>query len=304
MKPIIIDSTICSGCGLCSDVCPYNALTVIDGTATYMIDDCFLCGHCEAVCPDNAITIPGLSPSVEGLLHEKYGCEVNGSGIETGALIGLMASRRSCRNFKKREVSLEILKELVQVGITAPSGTNCQPWNFIILPRRVDVAQFGTLVGNYFKKLNRLAESRVVRIFSRLFIGRGLTRYYHNHYESVKEALRNWDERGEDQLFHGAPATILVTAKKDASCPAEDALLATENILLVAHSMGLGSCLIGFVVEAVRRDKVLRDTLVLPEDEIVYAVIAIGHPKLPYLRPAGRKKVIPRIFGFDKTMRT
>lgn len=303
MKPVIIDNTACSGCGLCSQVCPYRALKLKAGKAIYVLDDCFQCGHCQAVCPDNAITIPLLSHPTDELLKGKYGVEANRSSMGTEALIDLMASRRSCRNFKKKVVSPKILEELVQVGITAPSGTNCQPWNFIILPQREDVAQFGLVVGNYFKKLNRMAESWLLRSVSTLFLGGGLSRYYQNHYDSVKEALQNWDDTGEDRLFHGAQAAILVTAKKDASCPAEDALLATENILLVAHAMGLGTCLIGFAVEAVRRDKSIRKTLVLPEDEDLYAVIAIGHPKLAYLRPAGRKKVVPRVFRFDKTLR-
>ena len=303
LKPIIIDTAVCSGCGLCSEVCPYKALALRDGTATYIIEDCFLCGHCQAVCPDNAITIPLLSQSPGDVLYEKYGLEADKSCMATGPLVGLMSRRRSCRNFKKKNVHLDILKELVQMGTTAPSGTNCQPWNFIILPCREDLFTFGTVIGNYFKKLNRLAESWFLRSVSRLFMGGGLTRYYHNHYDSVKEALRDWDDTGADRLFHGAQAAILVTAKKDASCPAEDALLATGNILLVAHSMGLGTCLIGFAVEAVRRDKSIRETLILPEDEELYAVIAIGHPKLLYLRPAGRKKVVPRVFRFDKTQR-
>ena len=300
MKPVIIDTTACSGCGLCSEVCPYKAFTLKEGTATYIIEDCFLCGHCQAVCPDNAITIPRLSPSPGDLLDHKYGSQAIKPHIGTGPLIEIMSSRRSCRNFKKKNVPLEILEELVQVGITAPSGTNCQAWNFIILPRREDLFHFGILVGNYFKKLNRLAESWLLRSFTRFFMGGGLNRYYQNHYDSVKEALRDWDDNGEDRLFHGAQAAILVTAKKDASCPAEDALLATQNILLVAHSMGLGTCLIGFAVEAVRRDKSIGGKLILPEDEELYAVIAIGYPKVAYLRPAGRKKVVPRVFRFDK----
>lgn len=301
MKPVIIDATACSGCGHCTEVCPYKALTLREGAAAYIVEDCFLCGHCQAVCPDNAIAIPHLSRSPGDVLHEKYGNEGDRPCMGTGPLIDLMSSRRSCRNYKKKNVPLETLEELVQVGITAPSGTNCQAWNFIILPRRDDVFNFGTLVGDYFKKLNRLAESWWLRSLEKLFMGGGLDRYYHNHYDSVKEALQDWDDTGEDRLFHGAQAAILVTVKKDASCPAEDALLATQNILLAAHSMGLGTCLIGFAVEAVRRDKSIREKLILPEDEELYAVIAIGHPKISYLRSAGRKKVVPRVFRFDKT---
>jgi nitroreductase/NAD-dependent dihydropyrimidine dehydrogenase PreA subunit len=301
MKPVIIDTTACSGCGLCCQVCPYKALTLGEGAATYIVEDCFLCGHCQAVCPDNAIATSHLSQSPGDLLHEKYGGEGDRPRMGTGPLIELMSTRRSCRNYKKKNVPLETLEELVQVAITAPSGTNSQAWNFIILPRRDDVFSFGTLVGDYFKKLNRLAESWLLRSLEKLFMGGGLDRYYQNHYDSVKEALQDWDDTGYDRLFHGAQAAILVTSKKTASCPAEDALLATQNILLVAHSMGLETCLIGFAVEAVRRDNSIREKLMLPEDEKLYAVIAIGYPKVAYLRPAGRKKVVPRVFRFDKS---
>ncbi len=53
-------------------------------------------------------------------------------------------------------------------------------------------------------------------------------------------------EKGKDLLFHGAPAAIIVASKEEASCPSEDSLLATQNILLGAHSLGLGTCLVGF----------------------------------------------------------
>jgi nitroreductase len=110
--------------------------------------------------------------------------------------------------------------------------------------------------------------------------------------------LREWDENGTDRLFHGAAAAILVTGKKQASCPAEDALLATQNILLAAHAMGLGSCLIGFVIEALRRDLRLRKLVGITEDMEIFSIIALGYPAIKYYRPANRKIVVPRILNF------
>lgn len=81
-----------------------------------------------------------------------------------------------------------------------------------------------------------------------------------------------------------------------ASCPAEDALFATQNILLAAHSMGLGSCLIGFAVEAMKRDPSIKRAVGVPDEEVVYAVIALGYPDEIYQRVTGRKKVTPRYF--------
>lgn len=298
MIPVRIDTASCSACGLCVEVCPYRALTMREGAAVYTLESCFSCGHCQAICPENAIALPGLKiPSYQSIDGESTK-KADHNRSDTKDLAHLMAGRRSCRRYKDREVPLKVLEELVQLGITAPSGTNCQPWGFVILPCREELLSFAALISNYFRKLNRLAESRFLRWVTGLYSGGGLAGYYKNHYHAVKEAMRDWDEKGEDRLFHGAQAAILVTAKKDASCPGEDALLATQNILLAAHSMGLGTCLIGFAVEAVRRDKVIREKLAISTREELYAVIAIGYPSVSYLRPAGRKQVIPRVFRF------
>ncbi|MEA3332192.1 MAG: nitroreductase family protein, partial [Pseudomonadota bacterium] len=115
--------------------------------------------------------------------------------------------------------------------------------------------------------------------------------YYREYYDSIKEAIMQWDEEKDDRLFHGAQAVILVGAEPGASCPHDDALLATQNILLGAETMGLGSCLIGFAAEALRRDRKIKESLKIPTNETIYAVIALGYPATSFQRPAGRRKV-------------
>jgi len=56
--------------------------------------------------------------------------------FDTAGLARLMASRRSCRNYSDRPIDRAILEDLVGIGITAPSGTNCQYWTFTLLPER------------------------------------------------------------------------------------------------------------------------------------------------------------------------
>jgi nitroreductase len=150
------------------------------------------------------------------------------------------------------------------------------------------------LVKQFYIGLNRRAANPIWRLVARLFAKDALGRYYREHYESVREGLRQWQEEGRDRLFHGAPSAILVGAAPGASCPAEDALLATQNILLAAHAMGLGTCLIGFVVEAMRRDPRIKRTLNIPPREAVYSVIAIGYPAVAYVNPTGRRRIEPR----------
>jgi nitroreductase len=164
-----------------------------------------------------------------------------------------------------------------------------------ICPYRAIVLVKGRV--EYYRKLNRLAANPLLRFIIKIIGRDSLGQYYHRYSGSVAEALREWEETGTDRLFHGAVAAILVTGKKDASCPAEDVLLATQNILLAAHVMGLGSCLIGFAVHAIRRDPALKKRVGITDDEEIYSVIALGYPAVTYLRPANRKVVVPRIIG-------
>ena len=123
----------------------------------------------------------------------------------------------------------------------------------------------------------------------------GLQSYYQNHHDKVESALQEMENNGRDRLFHGAPSVLLVTSDKSASCPLEDGLLATQNILLAAHAAGLGSCLIGFAVEALRRDKSIRRASGIPDKEIVCSAIALGYPDESYRRVTGRRPIVPRI---------
>lgn len=289
-----IDPDLCIGCGLCIEVCPAKTLSMQDGkalvTGTYSMG----CGHCEAVCPVNAIRVETLEHPFSlsfavvddrWLPHGEY---------DTAQLVRLMRSRRSCRNYTDREIDRKLLEDLVKIGTTAPSGTNSQLWTFSILANRREIVVLGEHIARFFDKLNRMAEKSWLRLFSKYFAGDGLGKYYSRHYETVREGLLLWQKEGTDTLFHGAAAAILVGGKKAASSPLEDGLLASQNIMLAAHSLGLGSCMIGFAVEAIKRDKNIRKLLEFPDDESIFAVIALGYPAEQYEKAAHRKKIMPR----------
>jgi nitroreductase len=213
---------------------------------------------------------------------------------DTGELVRLMRSRRSCRNYLPEPVPRDMLADLTRIGATAPSGTNSQRWTFTILPDRAAVVRAGAAVGGFFRRLNARAANPWLRNGLALLGRRELAEYYRTYFASVGEALRLWDETGRDLLFHGASAALAVGSLPGASCPAEDALLATQNMLLAAHSMGLGSCLIGFAVEAARRDPAVPRAMGLPAGEVLHAVIALGWPDERWTRVAGRRMPLIR----------
>jgi len=294
---IEIDSELCSGCGLCVTVCPTGTISLKEGKAIASGEESISCGHCEAVCPQGAIHVTAIDQEMSRYdtftANKKW---LPPGKYDTSALAQLMSSRRSCRCFTEQPVDRAVLEDLVKIGITAPSGTNSQSWTFTVLPTRRAVVSLAEHIARFFEKVNATAEKAMLRRFLKL-IGKGeLDAYYHGYYRKVKEALEEWRSSGKDRLFHGSTAAIVVGSKPGASCPAEDAMLATQNILLAAHSMGLGSCLIGYAVGAMKNDPSIQKAVGIPSEEEIYAVIALGYAVEVYQRTTGRKKVTPRYF--------
>ena len=60
IEPIVatVDEDVCSGCGLCMEVCPYGALTLLEPQHVMSINEalCKGCGACTSTCPSGAIS--------------------------------------------------------------------------------------------------------------------------------------------------------------------------------------------------------------------------------------------------------
>ncbi|MFZ5810644.1 MAG: nitroreductase family protein [Thermodesulfobacteriota bacterium] len=294
---IRIDAARCVGCGLCVSCCPSHTLAVREKKAVVVGASCLECGHCQAACPEGALVVEALDPwAGEFVTFAASGEWLAPGNPDPGELVRLMRSRRSTRSYLDRPVPREVLEDVVRAGVSAPSGHNSQKWAFTILPDRKAVIFLGNALARFFRRLNRTAANPLIRLFMRLVGRRDLDEYYREHFASVEKALEDWDRDGTDRLFYGAPAVIVVTSRPGASCPAEDALLAAQNMLLAAHAMGLGTCLVGYAVAAMGHDPAIKAGLDIERRETVYAVIALGYPKEAYARVAGRKRPPVRFF--------
>jgi ferredoxin len=52
-----VDSNLCTGCGICVDACPQQAIELVDGVAKVNQDKCDGDGVCVDSCPVQAITL-------------------------------------------------------------------------------------------------------------------------------------------------------------------------------------------------------------------------------------------------------
>ena len=286
----IVNRELCTGCGLCLRVCPDNTFSINENKAEVTGNKCLQCGHCVAVCPEQAVVVQAIAP--DSLIFKTFDLNnqwLKWGDFDTAELIRLMASRRSCRNFLDKPVSRELLEDLVKIGTTAPSGTNSQKWTFTVLEHREQVVKLGARVALFFERLNKMSANPMLRLASRLFSDNTLGIYHQSYHDSVSKGLKQWKEEGRDLLFHGAPAVILVGSTLGASSPAEDAMLATQNILLGAHALGLGSCLVGFAATAMKQDPAIKDIIGIVREEKIYSVIALGYPNEKYQRLTGRR---------------
>ncbi len=216
-------------------------------------------------------------PGAGAAIHESL------PGAEWNALEDAFLRRRSVRKYKAKQVPAHLVRRILEIGRYAPSQGNCQPWKFVVVRDKDMIARLERYCVDECKKLSRLldyshyAKGTLRRAVSRLTAG-VFNRLDHNMLHPVPVSAVKAIAEGRFAVFHKAPTLIFpLMDKRGVGSPEVDIGIVGTNIVMAAHSHGLGSCWVGFS-KLLARNKELSEMLGAVWPYEIVETIALGYP--------------------------
>lgn len=300
MGVLTVDAEKCNHCGLCLENCPFRAWEMDENEVPRQKKEyeCFSCYNCMVACPVDAISIVEPYHVDEGFyatdpypLPAKMPlepCNAEGKPDKWNAIEQAVFKRRSVRNFKDTPVPEPLIRRVLEAGRFAPSAGNCQPWKFIIVTNKalideMNQAMYDILNGMYMAYKNDELVKSLVPI-----------------YEADPQP-GNWDpriilggvgsiSRKNAPVFLYAPAVILIAC--DERCIGGTQLnagICGQNMNLVANSLGIKGCWIGFS-QVINMVPPLLEKLGLKYPWRISTAMVLGYPRFK------QEGVVPREF--------
>lgn len=178
-------------------------------------------------------------------------------------LAELIRSRRSIRRYRQCPVPSELIVQLLEAAVWAPSAHNRQPWRFVVVERDDARQRLAAEMGAQLQR-DLAADGAPTDLIER-------------------DARRSYDR------ITGAPILVLICltmadmdhysderrAGHEALMAAQSAAMAGQNLLLTAHALGLGAC---WMCAPLFCPEVVRAVLSLPDDWQPQGLITVGYP--------------------------
>jgi nitroreductase len=181
--------------------------------------------------------------------------------IDTMSVRDAINGRCSVRAYAPEKIDQPSLQVLLAAAVRAPTAMHGEPWEFVIV-QDID-------------RLKRLSDRAKV-LFS------AETKGLH-----PDRGNRGIFSQPDFNVFHDAGTLVVICAKTAGQFAQADCWLAAENLMLAAHAMGLGTCVIGSATSALNLPDVKQELGIPPETTAV-APIIVGRPR-GETRPSARK---------------
>lgn len=278
MNVIAINQDLCKKCGVCSAICVDDVFEKAGSQKFPKVlaeTNCIACGHCIAMCASGAIIHKKLR-------KENFTLLKGNTAINPDTLENFLRSKRSARHFKSLTVEREKIARLLRVGQQAPSDTNSQDRQYIVVTDKKKIDTLEGLVVQYYKRL-LFWMKYPVRRFLGLF-----TPYLMKELERAipdfTSMILKFDH-GEKPVFRNAPCVIFIHANKGNPMGKDNCTIAQDYIMLEAEAMGLGTCVIGYATGATGA---INKYLNIPRDQKINCAIIVGYPEYSYARSVDR----------------
>jgi nitroreductase len=240
---------------------------------------CERCLHCYALCPAGAIqTSAAYLPLAQADAWR---------GLTPETLESALAYRRSTRRFADRPLPRDLISRVVAAGRYVPSGGNRHGYRFTVLTDPAIKRELLSEFLRYYGRLRRLLDRRALLALASPFLGRYERAFLSDpdYGQRMRELLDRF-RGGEDPVFYGAPAVILVHTQDLIPTPQQDSVLAGFAMALMAQALGLGSCFVSLAEKGLNASRRCKALAGLAPEETVHAVLLLGYPLEPFVRPA------------------
>lgn len=171
-------------------------------------------------------------------------------------IIEIIKTRRCVREFSEKQVPDEDIKFLIDCARYAPSGFNMQPWSFLVIKNK-----------DIMRKISDHGKKSLIPMLEPM----------KDISSKARDFLVFLKTKGTD-MFYNAPVLIIILGNKNAPTVDYDCPMAAQNMMLAAHSKGIGSCWIGGVQPALMDESFLKE-LGAPEGYKAIAPLIFGYPK-------------------------
>lgn len=195
-------------------------------------------------------------------------------------IIEAMNTRISVRAYKPEPVSKEMIKQVLQDAVSAPSAMNTQPWEFLVITgetldkirkANVDSLRSGVPIQPDHLVVGWTNDSIYRR--RQIELAKGIFKLMDIKRED-KEKRAAWSERGF-RFFDAPAAIIILTERSLGDAPLMDIGAVMQNICLAALPHGLGTCIED---QGSMYPDILRKFTGIPDEKRVMISLAIGYP--------------------------
>ena len=277
---ISIDISLCTGCGLCIEVCKGFNLSRKNGKVISKgsVYGCIGCGHCMAICPQEAIKIYGRCLIPEDLWtlpdqQEKASYE---------EVLNLLQRRRSIREFKEVPVEKELIEKVIAAAQTAPMGLPPSDVNLLVLDSSIKVQQFAKDFCDYLEGLKWLVSGWFLALM-RPFWGKANDELFRGFVRPTIDLYRDNMNKGINLVNYDAPVALYFYGSPY-SDPA-DPIVAATYAMIAAESLGLGTCMLGAIHPLIQNGKAaqkFRQKYGIRYKSREGLFVIIGYPKVEY----------------------